>query len=352
MNRRWLLAYPRSYRRERGEEILATVVESGRSGPPVAANLVRHGLRARLGRPVSRTVVFWSLATALICGLFAATLATWVVWTNSRPHPSEAEARAVLADVFPGQHFADIWVPPAVFTFYSQPLSWSNLDQVLSLDGGEYELAATGGGVQGAPATGGDPVTTTALARLDAGGWRISPPVVAETIACGTKMCENPQPSTHTTITAERDGVLLTVGIFADAGPEETFIWAGLQRMAPATVWPAGIVGFVIGAALAWLLFAWASRRTDAGHPAAGGVKLCFGVAVLCWWGPALLAGPFTLTHHLGEPHPQLHPLWEWLGQPVFGKATLVGVGFAAVGLALALLPRRARRATGNIVAD
>ena len=60
MNRRWLLAYPRAYRRERAEEIMATVVESGRSGPRVVANLVRHGLRARLGRPASRTVVFWS----------------------------------------------------------------------------------------------------------------------------------------------------------------------------------------------------------------------------------------------------------------------------------------------------
>ena len=54
-------------------------------------------------------------------------------------------------------------------------------------------------------------------------------------------------------------------------------------------------------------------------------------MAVLCWWGPALLAGPFTLTHHLGEPHPQLHPLWEWLGQPVFGKAALFGVVFLAI---------------------
>ena len=44
----------------------------------------------------------------------------------------------MLADVLPGQHFAEIWEPPAVFTFYGQPLSWSNLDQVLSLDGGEY----------------------------------------------------------------------------------------------------------------------------------------------------------------------------------------------------------------------
>ena len=212
-------------------------------------------------------------------------------------------------------------------------------------------MAATGGGIMGAPATGADRAVPTALERLNTGGWRVYPPVVTDTIACRTKFCENPQPSTRTAITAERDDILLTVGILADAGPEETFIWPGISGWRLARCGRRGIA-VLAQAALAWLLFAWASRRTDAGRPAAGGVRLCFGVAVLCWWGPALLAGPFTLTHHLGEPHPQLHPLWEWLGQPVFGKAVLFGCVFLAIALMLALLPARPRPVAHDAALD
>ena len=59
---RWLLLfYPRDYRRDRGSEILETVCDLGtRPGPRIAANLARHGLRARLGRPASRSVVIWA----------------------------------------------------------------------------------------------------------------------------------------------------------------------------------------------------------------------------------------------------------------------------------------------------
>jgi len=90
-----------------------------------------------LGRPGSRTVVFWSLAVAAICGLFAASMASWVAWTNGKPHPDEAEVRGVLSEVLPDYEFADIAVAKDIFTFYSQPLTWENLSSVLApADGG------------------------------------------------------------------------------------------------------------------------------------------------------------------------------------------------------------------------
>jgi hypothetical protein len=346
VNRAWLLAYPRAYRRERGEEIVATIVESGRFGPRVAANLVRHGLRARLGRPASRGVVGWSIVVAAICGLFAASLASWVAWSNGRPHPDEAEVHSVLAEVLPEHDFTDVFVARAVFAFYSQPLSWENISGVLSIDGGEYELASSGAGVLGAPPTGGDEAAPTALERLRAGGWSVSPPDVAEAVTCHTKLCETPIATTYTSITAERGDLVLGLWFNSAAGPEETFVSVSLQRKPPVSVWPAGMTAGLGGAVLAWLVFAWASRRSGDGGPAGSGAKVCFVLTMVCWWGPALLAIPGMITHQLVEPHPQWHPLWEWLGQPAFSQVFVVGAACALLGLALSLISARAGKTT------
>ena len=346
MNRGWLLAYPRAYRRERGEEILATIVESGRSGPRVAANLVRHGLRARLGRPASRSIVVWSIVAAAICGLFAASMASWVAWSNGRPHPDEAEVRNVLAEVFPAHDFANVFVARAVFAFYTEPSSWENLSGVLSFDGGEYELAASGAGILGGPATGGDEAAPTAMERLRAGGWHVYPPHVTEGFTCHTPTCETPIPTTYTSLIAERGDLVLELWVNSAAGPDETFISVSLQRKAPASVWPAGFAAGLAGALLAWLVFAWASRRTGGEHPVGLGIKVCFVLTMACWWGPALLGIPSVITHQGLDPHPQWHPLWEWLGQPVFSQVFIFGAAWALLGLALALIPARAGETT------
>ena len=64
-----LLAYPRSYRAERAEEMLAGLLaaEEGRgcrSGPAEAVSLVGHGLALRLRRPVAGPRVSPSLGLA------------------------------------------------------------------------------------------------------------------------------------------------------------------------------------------------------------------------------------------------------------------------------------------------
>ncbi|MFR9778566.1 hypothetical protein ACL02O_21265 [Micromonospora sp. MS34] len=104
--RRLLLAYPRAYRRERGEEILGLLLDTtppGRTRPTVtgAVDLVRAGLRCRLGRPASRTVGVWAALTALICGLFTAAVASRLVWETSRPQPDRAEVMAIFTEAFP-----------------------------------------------------------------------------------------------------------------------------------------------------------------------------------------------------------------------------------------------------------
>jgi hypothetical protein len=122
---------------------------------------------------------------------------------------------------------------------------------------------------------------------------------------------------------------------------DTTYLGVTFQRATPPAVYPAGLAGGLAGALVAFLVFGWASRRTGGGHPARGGVKLFFGVAMFLWWAPTLFAVPMMARHHLDEPHPSWHPMWEWLGQPTFSLLFVAGAGCALLGLALAALPRR-----------
>ncbi|MET7705875.1 hypothetical protein [Micromonospora sp. NPDC005413] len=101
--------------------------------------------------------------------------------------------------------------------------------------------------------------------------------------------------------------------------------------------------GTLLGAVAGWLVFGWASRRTE-GRRVSGTASVLFGVTMVLWWLPVLLAAPQLMEHHhLGEPHPAWHPLWEWLGQPVASLFFLVGAVSALLALGLTAGPRRER---------
>lgn len=74
-----------------------------------------------------------------------------------------------------------------------------------------------------------------------------------------------------------------------------------------------------------------------------GTASVLFGVTMVLWWLPVLLAAPQLVEHHLGEPHPAWHPLWEWLGQPVASLFFLAGAVSALLALGLTVGPRRER---------
>jgi hypothetical protein len=85
---RLLLAYPREYRRHRGAEIATTYTEMATEGQRWprgrdAASLLRHGLRARLGRPRSRLVVPFTVLAMLVGGLCAAAAGARAGWGGS-----------------------------------------------------------------------------------------------------------------------------------------------------------------------------------------------------------------------------------------------------------------------------
>ncbi len=345
MHRWLLLSYPRDYRRERGAEILETVrdIASTRRGLRVAANLVRHGLRARLGRPASRSVVVWASIFAMACALFAASFGTWLTWLGSRPL-DHRELAAAVHQLYPDKEVSDIdrADPPAVFMIYGSPLSWASVHSLLSGDGGEYSLAGIGASFNQLPADNRPQVLAELQQRFQAAGWDYSEPVYSDAYGCipDDPRCDPTSIPSNITMYAQRGDNILEIRINDDS--TTPLMNLGMSRATPWTAYSAGVVAFLLGALGAWCLFGWASRRTERGHLAAQGLaKFLYGFAMFLWWAPIMLGVSHGVPHHLREPHYRWHPLWEWLGQPVLSLPFLLGAVMLALALGLAALPRR-----------
>lgn len=331
---RLLRVYPRDYPRE---ELLGTLLDAappGRSRPLAreAANLLRHGLRARLGRPRSRTAVFWALAASVIAGLFGAAFAVRAGWETAEPLPTAAQTRAMAVEAVPDAKWQDPAPSPAAkFIIYGAPLGWHNARELLFGDGAEYAQATASVGADGGPGLDPDRAIAAARGNLEADGWTVYD-------ASG--------PDQGLVLVARRGTLVLDLEAYPASTVDTTFVAADFRRTTPAAVWPCGLAGGLLAGLAAFLLFGWASRRTDGEeHPARGSVKTFFGVGLVLWWVPTLFAFPLMLQHHLEMPHPSWHPLWEWFGQPTFSLFFLAGAGCGLLALALAALPRRYPRA-------
>jgi hypothetical protein len=348
-----LLCYPRQYRRSRGEEIVATFLDLAppdRTRPTMreAVNLVRHGLRCRLGRPRSRSVVLWAALTATVWGLFTGAFATRLAWESARPLPTQAEARELFTQIL-GRDSADAYVDPAMFVIYGQPLGWNNLDTLLSLDGGEYQQGRATVALNGPMDVDHEDLVHSTRAWLQANGWRVADVDIRNSVDCANASCDESTLPKKAVYTARRaDDVLafeVSLGDLRTLPPKpgvpdsniQTYFFVELTRASPAAVFPSGAVGALLGMVFGWLTFGWASRRTEG----RAGPTVLFGVAIFMWCAPMILSLPFTLAHHLNEPHLSWHPMWEWLGQPAFAPMFAIGAGAALFVLALSALPRR-----------
>ncbi|MEV0722008.1 hypothetical protein AB0I37_04415 [Micromonospora purpureochromogenes] len=344
--RRLLCCYPRAYRRERGDELVGLLLDTappGRTTPRLreAVDLIRNGMRCRLGRPASSTVVAWAALAAVVCGLFSAALSARVAWETARPLPGRAETGAVFRTVLPDREPDEITTPSTFFRYYTQPLTLQALDNVLLGDGGEYQQTATGAWAAGPPPAPPEQIATVAQRRLQEAGWHLDGITVQRSDDCADKLCAAVVPVTWTTVDASRGDTLLSVTVHPRPEPDHPYLSITLRRATPPLVLPAAVGGGLLGAVAGWLVFGWASRRTEAPHPARAVVKVLFGVTLLLWWLPTLVAVPSVASHHGAEPHPQWHPLWEWLGQPTFSLFFLVGSVSALLTIALAALPGR-----------
>jgi hypothetical protein len=360
--RRLLLCYPRRYRQARGEEIVATLLELAPAGwtrPTVreAVNLVRHGLRCRLGRPNSRTVVLWAALTAIVWGLFSGAFATRLAWETARPLPTQAQATELFSHVLGKDLTGQVGVDPALFVIYGQPLGWHNLHLLFSPgDAGEYQQGSAGASLNGPLAVNHQDLVDSTRAWLRANGWQVSDVSNSDSADCID--CD-PSTLTRNAVFAARrgDDVLnleISLGDHQSSPPkpgvtgnDETYVHIQLTRARPAAVYPFGATGVLLGVVSGWLVIGWASRRTEGrARPLRLVTAFLFGVAIFLWCAPVVLAFPLTLRQQLGEPRPSWPPMWEWLGQPTLAPLFVVGTGAALLALAASALPRRAEPAT------
>ena len=321
--RRLLRAYPPGSRRD---ELLDTLVECappGRRRPTLreVANLVRHGSRARLGRPKSQGIVVLALFVALAGGFLGAGATNGLGWRAVRPLPGGAEAAEINETVFPG---LTVWGGGDVAA-----------DIVSQGDGEGIEYGYAVSWVKHTAATRDVAAYTAGVrARLEAAGWTVTSvnPPLDQTDVVGADPGDRSEG-----FTATRGPLGLRFSDYYWPGRPQYdgdgnatyFLW---QR--PPS-WLAGVtwLGFLPGAFLAWLLTAWASRRLQTSRTMSALATIAAVLAVLC-------VVPFTLLALTGGDQPADESAavsWQGLAHVAAGAAVPFGVLAGLILLAAAV---------------
>lgn len=322
---RWLLrVYPRGARRA---ELEGTLLDAGRGRPTVreSMNLIRHGLRARLGYPRGGAVVVLVFLVGLAGAYFGGAAGHRLGWQFAPPMPSGAAAEEITATVFPG---LKVW-------------GGGDADVIVGQSDGEgIEYGYVTYWLRHTDATR-DLTTyaTGARERLIAAGWRVHD----YTYQPPEDMVDRGQDSS-VTFWAERPGLVLGF---------EQDLWTGmppydadggniltLRRQEPPWLgffaWPGAVLGF----AVAWLLAAWTGRRFwTAGVP--GGVPGVVAGLTLVLLLPSALLVPVPDS-------PGQAPWWAGLGNGI--TSATIPVLLAVIMLIAAVLigPNPLRTAIGR----
>jgi hypothetical protein len=265
--RRLLRAYPRWYRRERGVEILTTLLDAtvpGQRRPARqdAVDIVGSGLRCRLRPP---TGVGYRLTVAVMA-LFASLVGLAVAGLLSRPGaPTQAQAVAA-ASVATSVRPAMVAGPTAVCAWCP---TWD--DGPLQ----RHDFVAVGYRTppQDVPAR-----LAQAHARLAAAGWRVGP--LTEDTDAGTVRVKADKDGIAISLT----GVLATVFLDKDMSrPDPTFVPVTLvvTRGVTALAAVALTAGFLGGLLTGWLLTAWGLQCFRRHRRAVRATMLATGLPVL-----------------------------------------------------------------------
>ncbi|GLY95314.1 hypothetical protein [Actinoplanes sp. NBRC 103695] len=322
-----LRAYPPGPRRE---ELLDTLLAVGR--PSVAENLdlLRHGLRARLGRPASRWVTVVAVLVALTTGYAGAALAARATWNAVPDFPSGAAMAEITGTVFPGLPVEGDRSDDGLFLDISEQ---SFAGQLASGRNEDFQYVTYDFGPAGGNYVAGRyrPWTDAAAARLEAAGWTVRDvsPTGNTWIATG-ELDESGRGiwAIRDDLSIEFEASTITNTDRMPAG--SFYASATLMRLPPWYVTAAAAAGMLLGAFLGWLLTGWVSRRTErsATAPRVAGHTLA-ALALLVTL-PQTLFGVFAMVVEplrLGTPF-----------QPFWGMSLTYGYGCVLLGLLLSLL--------------
>ncbi|MDI6102765.1 hypothetical protein QLQ12_29510 [Actinoplanes sp. NEAU-A12] len=309
---RWLRFYPPGPRRA---EMLATLLECApaervRPTAREIVNLVGYGLRARLGRPASNAVVVLATLVTLATGLLGAAAAARIGWVYAPSLPAGAQSQELGATVFPGQRVwgggdAEPFVPSADGdrTIYGFADYWVKHSDT-SRDVHTYAKGARD--------------------RLAAAGWDVRGEVTYETeVASDTPISTAGFWATHDGLVLTYTGVHWGNRASYDSDGAASFM---LTRSAPSWLPGVAVAGGVLGAVAGWLLFGWASRRSE-GHPLRTTVAAFLGWAVALVTPLSALVGG-TWSGQPDRPGDEVY----WLGLRVLSDG--MGVMILVLGVA------------------
>lgn len=333
--RRLLRAYPRGPRRE---ELLDTLLEAappGRRRPTVGegVNLLRHGLRARLGYPRSRAVVVLAFLVGLLGAYLGGAAGSRLGWQFACPVPSAATAGPITATVLPGLR---VWGGGAPAVIVPQS------------DGEGIEYAYASYWVRHTAATRDlTGYAEGARQRLAAAGWRIHD----YTYRAPEDMVDGGQDSSAA-FWADRAGLVLGYQAALYTGmpdyDSDGGVTVTLRRSEPGWLglfsWPAAVLGF----ALSWLTAAWTSRRLySSGVPGPlPGIATGF---MLFLFLPSLLLFPVPDSPGQAPWWAGLDNAYGWLELPiVLGGLMVAGAAVPELGRAFRFLRRRPRVAAAG----
>jgi hypothetical protein len=310
-----LCVYPKGSRRGELTDTLLMAAEAGHVRGPIATlNLLRHGMRARLGRPFSKGVVVLAILVSILSGFLSASLANRIGWQAAPALPSGAE-RARLAEM----------LTPGL------PAQWHELTDGPFRDvGGETDAASIGYYTDRTPATENvDAFLAGLRQRLDAAGWRVidTSPIGSTDIGTGART-NNSQ-----ALIARNDELVLQF-----EGHTEGLLTVSIYRAEPRWLTGSTLTVGLFGMLGGWLLTGWASRRLErrrwatllAATAAVGGLILLI---------PAWLLGSLVFLGTLSDTTVPDGPFWRGLvPTDEFGGMTYPAGAAIAAALAISVL--------------
>jgi hypothetical protein len=339
--RRWLLAYPQAYRRERGPEILATLLDAagpGRSRPSAreVGHLLRHGLGRRVAE-VGRRAVVIAVIAAVLGGLSGIALGSWLAWRSVDPRtPDRATAMGLARTILPAPVHGKV-------EYYGRHTFW-NPNSNNSLRGGTG-LRAGRATVTGTvpPHAGHEELATAIQQQMRAQGWH----GVRTTIQ---RYGPQTSPSAQAEVTGTRAGYLATVQAFSGDQVNPSTLSVDIMWAEPPGHLRDTLLGGLAGALLGALLGLGTAHRMSRYGPARQRVYSWLCLTTLLMLAPACLGniptgtGSLLASTHRNGTGPSVY----WGGFVFFGAQPLAILSLVPI-LAIiigCLLPRTANART------
>ncbi|MFC6019857.1 hypothetical protein ACFP2T_27095 [Plantactinospora solaniradicis] len=325
-----LRVYPKGSRRGELADTLLMAAEAGhvRPGPIETLNLLRQGMRARLGRPLSRGVVVLAIFASIFSGFLSASLANRIGW----------EAAPALPTGAAWTQLAEMLTPGLSAQWYERS------DDPFRNNGGETDAASVSYSTDRTPATEDvDAYLAGLQQRLEAAGWTVTDTYSTSPTDIETGARQNNSQA----LIARNDALVLRFEDYFDAAYAEGGLRVSIYRAEPRWLTGSTLAVGLLGMLAGWLLAGWASRRLEH-RPLAAFLAATTAIGGLVLLIPAWLLGSLQYLGTLSDTAVPDSPFWHGLvpTDDFGGMAYPAGAAITAAIAVAVLCPPRPAPAT------